>query len=397
MQVEVSKYTEGINDKALRPNGLPKSLIRYDARQMEKALGSIVEVMQTLKDPRSHMMSYFSNYTESEKLSLDYMLPGPAEIHIPCSDSLQDTEKKTQRSGLMSFKGFKGKPSNNATMHEHQSLPDTEIVMAQDSERKDSWELAGRERTMRQGIDLATTLERIEKNFVITDPRIHDNPIIFASDNFLELTEYAREDILGRNCRFLQGPETDRETVSKIRDAIDKQMETTVLLINYTKTGKKFWNLFHLQPMRDQKGNLQYFIGVQLDRTNLIEIPRNRLPESIEQESAKLAKATAENVDEAVRELHDANSRPEDLWALHSQPVFPKAHKRDSSGWAAIKKIFIKGEKIGVNHFKPVRALGSGDIGSVHLVELTGTGHLFAMKAMEKSVLLNRNKRHIQV
>lgn len=397
MQVEVSKYTEGINDKALRPNGLPKSLIRYDARQMEKALGSIAEVVQTLKDPRSHTMSYFSDNTESEKLSLEYMLPGPAETDIKdilCSGSLHDTSNKTQKSGLISFKGFKGKPSNNATTHESPSLSETEILMTQDTERKDSWELAGRERTMRQGIDLATTLERIEKNFVITDPRIHDNPIIFASDNFLELTEYSREDILGRNCRFLQGPETDRETVLKIRDAIDKQMETTVLLINYTKTGKKFWNLFHLQPMRDQKGNLQYFIGVQLDRTNIIETPRNRLPESTEQESAILAKATAENVDEAVRELPDANSRPEDLWALHSQPVFPKAHKRDSSGWAAIEKIIEKGEKIGVSHFKPVRPLGSGDTGSVHLVELTGTGHLFAMKAMDKSVLLNRNKVH---
>nr|AML78517.1 putative LOV domain-containing protein [Streptocarpus ionanthus] len=392
MQVEVSKYTEGVNDEALRPNGLSKSLIRYDARQMEKALGSIAEVVQTLKDPRSHMMSYFSDNTECEKLSLDYMLPGAAETDIrdiSRSGSLHSTSNKTQKSGLISFKGFKGKLSNNAA-----SFSETEIVMTRDTERKDSWELAGRERTMRQGIDLATTLERIEKNFVITDPRIHDNPIIFASDNFLELTEYAREDILGKNCRFLQGPETDRETVSMIRDAIDKQMETTVLLINYTKTGKKFWNLFHLQPMLDQKGHLQYFIGVQLDRTNLIETPRNRLPETTEQESAQLAKATAENVDEAVRELPDANSRPEDLWALHSQPVFPKAHKKDSSGWAAIEKIIEKGVNIGASHFKPIRPLGSGDTGSVHLVELTGTGHLFAMKAMDKSLLLNRNKVH---
>jgi PAS domain-containing protein len=68
-------------------------------------------------------------------------------------------------------------------------------------ERTDSWERAEREKDIRQGIDLATTLERIEKNFVITDPRIPDNPIIFASDSFLELTEYTREEILGRNCR----------------------------------------------------------------------------------------------------------------------------------------------------------------------------------------------------
>nr|8Q5F_A Chain A, miniSOG [Arabidopsis thaliana]8Q5F_B Chain B, miniSOG [Arabidopsis thaliana] len=105
----------------------------------------------------------------------------------------------------------------------------------------------------------------MEKSFVITDPRLPDNPIIFASDGFLELTEYSREEILGRNGRFLQGPETDQDIVSGATDAIRDQREITVQLINYTKSGKKFWNLLHLQPMRDQKGELQYFIGVQLD------------------------------------------------------------------------------------------------------------------------------------
>nr|2WKR_A Chain A, NPH1-1, RAS-RELATED C3 BOTULINUM TOXIN SUBSTRATE 1 [synthetic construct] len=143
---------------------------------------------------------------------------------------------------------------------------------------------------------LATTLERIEKNFVITDPRLPDNPIIFASDSFLQLTEYSREEILGRNMRFLQGPETDRATVRKIRDAIDNQTEVTVQLINYTKSGKKFWNLFHLQPMRDQKGDVQYFIGVQLDGTEHVR-------DAAEREGVMLIKKTAENIDEAAKEL----------------------------------------------------------------------------------------------
>uniref|UniRef100_UPI004072FDCA Haloalkane dehalogenase,non-specific serine/threonine protein kinase n=1 Tax=Rhodococcus rhodochrous TaxID=1829 RepID=UPI004072FDCA len=136
-------------------------------------------------------------------------------------------------------------------------------------------------------------LERIEKNFIITDPRLPDNPIIFASDSFLQLTEYSREEILGRNCRFLQGPETDRATVRKIRDAIDNQTEVTVQLINYTKSGKKFWNLFHLQPMRDQKGDVQYFIGVQLDGTEHVR-------DAAEREGVMLIKKTAENIDEAA-------------------------------------------------------------------------------------------------
>ncbi|KAL3843990.1 hypothetical protein ACJIZ3_001393 [Penstemon smallii] len=384
MQVEVSKYTEGVNDKALRPNGLPKSLIRYDARQKEEALGSMIEVVQTLKDPKSHIKSSQSHDNMAK-----------TEYEPPEMDNIgQDTTNKSRKSARVSLMGSKARSSMNSSKDEKQQVIEPEILMTKDITRTDSWERAERERDIRQGIDLATTLERIEKNFVISDPRLPDNPIIFASDSFLELTEYTREEILGNNCRFLQGPETDQATVQKIRDAIREQREITVQLINYTKSGKKFWNLFHLQPMRDQKGELQYFIGVQLDGSDHIEPLRNRLSDNSEQQSAKLVKATAENVNEAVRELPDANLTPDDLWAIHSQPVFPKPHKRDSTAWAAIKKITETGEKIGLDHFKPIRPLGCGDTGSVHLVELIGSGQLFAMKAMEKSIMLNRNKVH---
>jgi hypothetical protein len=74
----------------------------------------------------------------------------------------------------------------------------------------------------RAGLDLATTLERIQQNFVISDPSLPDCPIVFASESFLELTEYSREEILGRNCRFLQGPGTDPRAVAEIRDAINR-------------------------------------------------------------------------------------------------------------------------------------------------------------------------------
>nr|AML76681.1 putative LOV domain-containing protein [Houttuynia cordata] len=290
--------------------------------------------------------------------------------------------------------GFKTRSLSSTRKHETEPPIEPKVLMTKEIKRSDSWDRLERENNIRQGFDLATTLERIEKNFVITDPRLPDNPIIFASDSFLELTEYTREEILGRNCRFLQGPDTDQATVQKIRDAIREQKEITVQLINYTKSGKKFWNLFHLQPMRDQKGELQYFIGVQLDGSDHVEPLRNRLSENTEMQSAKLVKATAENVDEAVRELPDANLRPEDLWAIHSQPVFPRPHKRECSSWRAIQKITEAGEKIGLKHFKPIRPLGCGDTGSVHLVELQGTGELYAMKAMDKSVMLNRNKVH---
>ncbi|KAM5583706.1 hypothetical protein ABKV19_003535, partial [Rosa sericea] len=239
---------------------------------------------------------------------------------------------------------------------------------------------------------------------------------IFASDSFLELTEYNREEILGRNCRllvsvivltdafklnsclfgfcrFLQGPETDPATVKKIREAIDNQTDVTVQLINYTKSGKKFWNVFHLQPMRDQKGEVQYFIGVQLDGSQHIEPLHNSIPEVTVKESEKLVKETAVNVDEAARELPDANMKPEDLWMNHSKVVHPKPHRRDSPPWRAIQKILDSGERIGLKHFKPIKPLGSGDTGSVHLVQLCGTDQYYAMKAMDKVIMLNRNKK----
>ncbi|KAM5562858.1 hypothetical protein ABKV19_017843 [Rosa sericea] len=412
MQVEVSKYTEGVNEKALRPNGLPKSLIRYDARQKEKALGSIVEVVQTVKHPRSHMKDASNENTktheEPDNMNLNYVLPKSAAMSTPVRDTpqvdvkgdatrgrfSQDAGKYPEKSGRSPSMGFRSKSVGSGGRLEKEPIVEPEDLMTIDIENADSWDRTETERDIRQGIDLATTLERIEKNFVISDPRIPDNPIIFASDSFLELTEYTREEILGRNCRFLQGPETDQATVSKIRDAIREQREITVQLINYTKSGKKFWNLFHLQPMRDHKGELQYFIGVQLDGSDHVEPLRNRLSERAELESSKVVKATAENVNEAVRELPDANLRPEDLWAIHSRPVFPRPHKRGSASWLAIKEITSRGEKIDLHHFKPIKPLGCGDTGSVHLVELRGTSILFAMKAMEKSIMLNRNKVH---
>nr|AML78018.1 putative LOV domain-containing protein [Coriaria nepalensis] len=402
MQVEVSKYTEGVNEKELRPNGLPTSLIRYDARQKETAIGSISEVVQTVKHPQPQIQTD----QETEKFDLNYVLP--KSVHEaqnftapgrqtprwdPTGDlSFEDPGKKLRLSSRISLMGFKRRSLGSAVKHEQ--IIEPEVLMTKDEERSDSWDRSERERDIRQGIDLATTLERIEKNFVITDPRLPDNPIIFASDSFLKLTEYTREEILGKNCRFLQGSETDQATVSRIRDAIRQQTEITVQLINYTKSGKKFWNLFHLQPMRDHKGELQYFIGVQLDGSDHVEPLRNRLSERTELQSAKLVKATAENIDGAVRELPDANSRPEDLWEIHSKPVFPRPHKKDTSSWKAIQKITARGESVGLHHFKPIRPLGCGDTGSVHLVELRGTGEVFAMKAMDKAVMFSRNKVH---
>ncbi|KAL1298559.1 hypothetical protein HN51_042893 [Arachis hypogaea] len=425
MQVEVSKHTEGAKEKALRPNGLPESLIRYDARQKENATTSVTELVSAIKRPRAlsestnrrpfirnssgvadrHQQEEAEHKTEktsrrkSESVASSARRKSQGEGGHGLTSLQQISEvpeKKQKNSRRRSFMGFMKKNQANEESIDNEGVEEVSSESEDDDDRPDSFEFEGKEiqREKRKGLDLATTLERIEKNFVITDPRLPDNPIIFASDSFLELTEYSREEILGKNCRFLQGPETDPATVKKIRQAIDNQTEVTVQLINYTKTGKKFWNLFHLQPMRDQKGEVQYFIGVQLDGSQHVEPLHNCIAENTAKEGEQLVKQTAENVDEAVRELPDANMKPDDLWMNHSKVVQPKPHRKEDAAWRAIKKILDSGEQIGLKHFRPVKPLGSGDTGSVHLVELCGTGHHFAMKAMDKGVMLNRNKVH---
>ncbi|XP_045832949.1 phototropin-1-like isoform X1 [Trifolium pratense] len=429
MQVEVSKHTEGTKEKMLRPNGLPESLIRYDARQKEKANSSVSELVEAVsKRPRSlsestnhlpfiktpttvlhggggkndHGKKLNKKLSNSSRRKSESTLPsfrrkshsGSGGDTFNSMQSITETPENKNNSRRRSFMGLIRKSqSNNESFNDDEQVIDADS--SEEDERSDSFDdKITKKREKRKGLDLATTLERIEKNFVITDPRLPDNPIIFASDSFLELTEYSREEILGRNCRFLQGPETDPATVKKIRHAIDNQTEVTVQLINYTKSGKKFWNLFHLQPMRDQKGEVQYFIGVQLDGSQHVEPLHNRIADDTAKEGENLVKKTAENVDDALRELPDANMKPEDLWMNHSKVVLPKPHRRDDVAWRAIQKIMESGEQIGLKHFKPIKPLGSGDTGSVHLVELCGTNQQFAMKAMEKSVMLNRNKVH---
>ncbi len=107
------------------------------------------------------------------------------------------------------------------------------------------------------------TVEERERSVVISDPSRPDTPIIFVSDEFEAQTGYPPEEVLGRNCRFLQGPETDPKAVQAIRDALAAETEITVDLVNYRKDGTKFWNRLRIRPLFDDRGRVRYFVGAQ--------------------------------------------------------------------------------------------------------------------------------------
>jgi len=106
-------------------------------------------------------------------------------------------------------------------------------------------------------------LQTAQQNFVVTDPSLPDNPIVYATQGFLNLTGYTLDQVLGRNCRFLQGPETDPRAVEKIRKAIEAGTDMSVCLLNYRVDGTTFWNQFFIAALRDTTGNITNYVGVQ--------------------------------------------------------------------------------------------------------------------------------------
>ncbi len=110
---------------------------------------------------------------------------------------------------------------------------------------------------------LASSAEGI----TIADAGLPDNPLIYANAGFERLTGYSAADVIGRNCRFLQGPGTDPESVSTLRTAVREKRPITVTLLNYRKDGTPFWNRLSITPVRDASGAVTHFIGVQSDVT----------------------------------------------------------------------------------------------------------------------------------
>lgn len=114
---------------------------------------------------------------------------------------------------------------------------------------------------------LAAAISHLSTGVVISDPRLPDNPVIFANSGFTATTGYSVAEVLGRNCRFLQGKETDPATVKQLRQAIAQGQPFTGVLLNYRKDGSSFWNELTINPVFDNEGKLINFIGLQTDVT----------------------------------------------------------------------------------------------------------------------------------
>lgn len=100
-------------------------------------------------------------------------------------------------------------------------------------------------------------------SLLITDARKDDNPIVYVNESFLRLTGYRHDEVIGRNCRFLQGPDSDPLAVQAMSDAIRRGVAVTVDILNYRKDATPFWNRVRIRPMLDDDGAVTNFLGLQ--------------------------------------------------------------------------------------------------------------------------------------
>ncbi len=110
-------------------------------------------------------------------------------------------------------------------------------------------------------------IESTSCGLVISDIRQEDNPLIYVNAGFEKVTGYSKEEVIGKNCRFLQGEDTDQPSLELLRHAIKEQKECKVVLRNYRKDGTMFYNELVISPVKDDLDQVTHFIGVQTDVT----------------------------------------------------------------------------------------------------------------------------------
>jgi PAS domain S-box-containing protein len=178
----------------------------------------------------------------------------------------------------------------------------------------------GGQRTSGADVELLfTAAEKTRMPQIVTDPNLPDNPIVFANRAFQALCGYSAEELIGRNCRFLQGPDTDPSDIAKVRDAIAARRDVVVEILNYRRDGSTFRNELYVSPVYSQDGDLRYFFASQLDVT------RFRTEEGMLAESEARYRTLFNALDAGfcVIELRfDAEGRAVDYRFVEANPAF---------------------------------------------------------------------------
>lgn len=172
-------------------------------------------------------------------------------------------------------------------------------------------------------------MDAAREGITISDARLPDQPLIYVNDGFLQMTGYTREEIIGRNCRFLQGGQSNPGAVKAIRAALVDQKPVQVELLNYNKNGNPFWNRLSITPVFDAGGTLTHFIGVQDDIT--VEKEKQQVEQKLAERelTMKVAlEAQEKERRELAKELHDNINQMLATTALYLGLAFDREEDR---------------------------------------------------------------------
>ncbi len=117
---------------------------------------------------------------------------------------------------------------------------------------------------------LSAILDECVNGVTLADPDLEDAPIVYANKAFEKLTGYTQDEIIGHNCRFLQGDDKDQQARFQIAEAMKKHEAIEVTLRNYKKDGSLFYNHLKIIPLYDRKQRVIYYLGVQYDITQQV-------------------------------------------------------------------------------------------------------------------------------
>ncbi|MDQ1184713.1 PAS domain-containing protein [Agrobacterium larrymoorei] len=190
---------------------------------------------------------------------------------------------------------------------------------------------------------------------IITDPKQHDNPIIFCNKAFNDLTGYSSDELIGRNCRLLQGEKTDRQAVVKIREAINAGTSVSVDILNYRKDGREFWNALFVSPVRDDKEEVIYYFASQLDFTR-IKDKEAELAEArnlAEEEVSRRTKDLRDALDAKTMLVHEVDHRVKNnLMTMASIVKLQERMTKNETASATLKSVLNRIEALSTVHRK---------------------------------------------
>lgn len=150
-------------------------------------------------------------------------------------------------------------------------------------------------------------------SFTVSDPHRPDDPLVWANPAFTAVTGYAFDDVVGRNCRFLQGPDTDPAAVRRISAALRRGEAAAETLLNHRKDGTPFWNQVVVSPVRDAEGRVTHHVGIQADVTRRVESEAAQRRALADAQVTSERLALAATISQALVELFDERAGVERL------------------------------------------------------------------------------------